>query len=165
MANSNAKITLALLSTALTSFWARTKAYIDTAISNVSGGLFAGDKIATDKLPLATATDKGIASFGNGLTVAAGTVSVDFSVATTYTDNKVAELIGGAPETYDTLKEISDYISTHGEAAAVLTEAIGNKANAADVYTKEAADTKFMLATDVATNAEVVAAVEAIFNS
>lgn len=39
----------------------------------------------------------------------------------------VSELIGGAPEAYDTLKEIADYIETHEDAAKALNEAIGNK--------------------------------------
>lgn len=36
-------------------------------------------------------------------------------------------LIGGAPETYDTLKEVADYISSHKDAADALTAAIGDK--------------------------------------
>lgn len=39
----------------------------------------------------------------------------------------IDELIGGAPETYDTLKEIADYIEEHQDAADALTAAIGNK--------------------------------------
>ena len=46
-------------------------------------------------------------------------------------DSKISaaidELIGGAPETYDTLKEIADYIEEHQDAADALTAAIGNK--------------------------------------
>lgn len=36
-------------------------------------------------------------------------------------------LVGGAPETYDTLKEIADYISTHEDVSDALTAAIGGK--------------------------------------
>ncbi len=36
-------------------------------------------------------------------------------------------LIGGAPETYDTLKEIATYIEEHGNAAAALTAEVGKK--------------------------------------
>lgn len=39
----------------------------------------------------------------------------------------ISALIDGAPETYDTLKEIADYIETHEEAADALNAAIGNK--------------------------------------
>ena len=39
----------------------------------------------------------------------------------------IDELIGGAPTTYDTLKEIADYIATHEEVTTALNAAIGNK--------------------------------------
>lgn len=41
--------------------------------------------------------------------------------------NAIDELIGGAPSTYDTLKEISDYISKHQEVVAALNAAIGKR--------------------------------------
>ncbi len=36
-------------------------------------------------------------------------------------------LIGGAPEAYDTLKELADYISTHEDVVKAINAAIGNK--------------------------------------
>ena len=36
-------------------------------------------------------------------------------------------LIGGAPETYDTLKEIADYIASHKDVSDALSAAIGGK--------------------------------------
>ena len=44
----------------------------------------------------------------------------------------VSELVGGAPETYDTLKEIADYIAEHADVAEALNEAIGNKVDKAE---------------------------------
>ena len=41
--------------------------------------------------------------------------------------NAVDALIDGAPGTYDTLKEIADYIAQDGEAAAAMTELIATK--------------------------------------
>lgn len=41
----------------------------------------------------------------------------------------ISSLIGGAPETYDTLKEIADYISTHEDVVTALNAAIGGKAD------------------------------------
>lgn len=41
----------------------------------------------------------------------------------------ISGLINGAPETYDTLKEIADYISAHEEVTTALNAAIGNKAD------------------------------------
>lgn len=43
----------------------------------------------------------------------------------------ISELINGAPETYDTLKEIADYISEHQEVVATLNAAIGDKVSTA----------------------------------
>ena len=42
---------------------------------------------------------------------------------------EVAKIVNGAPEAYDTLKEVSDWISTHGtDAAAMNTQINANKA-------------------------------------
>ncbi len=46
-----------------------------------------------------------------------------------FINERMTELIGGAPETFDTLKEIADYIASHQEVADALTEAIGAKAD------------------------------------
>ena len=53
-----------------------------------------------------------------------------------------SELINGAPATYDTLKEIADYIEAHKSVETSLNAAIGNKANKSDVYTKTEVDSK-----------------------
>lgn len=39
----------------------------------------------------------------------------------------IDELIGGAPETYDTLKEIAEYILNNQDVMSTLNNAIGNK--------------------------------------
>lgn len=52
---------------------------------------------------------------------------IDGEAVDTKISTAISELIGGAPETYDTLKEIADYIATHEDAAAALNAAIGNK--------------------------------------
>lgn len=41
----------------------------------------------------------------------------------------ISELIGGAPEAMDTLKEISDAFEAHQEVADAINAAIGNKAD------------------------------------
>jgi hypothetical protein len=43
----------------------------------------------------------------------------------------ISDLIGGAPETYDTLKDIADYIESHKSVETALNEAIGKKADKA----------------------------------
>lgn len=50
---------------------------------------------------------------------------------------KINDLIGGAPATYDTLKEIADYIAAHEEVADALNAAIADKASK-DVATTNA---------------------------
>lgn len=67
----------------------------------------------------------------------------------TYVDNATKQvkddIVGGASGAYDTLKEIEEYINTHGEAAAALTAQLAQKADKteiADMLTKtEAAET------------------------
>lgn len=59
----------------------------------------------------------------------AGSADMALSDAKEYTDNKIAELINGAPETMDTLKEIADALKTEQSTVEVLQEAIGTKLN------------------------------------
>lgn len=46
-----------------------------------------------------------------------------------YVNQKIADLIGGAPAAFDTLKEIADYIASHQDVADALNAAIANKAD------------------------------------
>lgn len=55
-----------------------------------------------------------------------GEGSVDKRVA-----DKVAEIVAGAPKDFDTLKEISDWISKHGDSAAAMNTQI--QKNASDI--------------------------------
>lgn len=47
----------------------------------------------------------------------------------------IANLIDGAPEAYDTLKEVSDYIAEHGDVVTSLNAAIGNKVDKSEFET------------------------------
>ena len=58
-----------------------------------------------------------------------------------YTDQKIADLIGGAPETLDTLKEVSDAIAESKDVETALNNAIGTKANKAELDTHIGNDT------------------------
>ena len=60
----------------------------------------------------------------------------------TEVDEKISALVNGAPETADTLKELSDLIGSNSDAMDLLNSAIGSKANSSDVYTKEEVDGK-----------------------
>ncbi len=55
--------------------------------------------------------------------------------ATGYTDRKIADLIGGAPETLDTLKEVADAIQANKDVSTALDAAIGKKANQTELDT------------------------------
>ena len=56
---------------------------------------------------------------------------------------KVAEIVAGAPEEFDTLKEMSDWLIGHEDSAATMNTAI--QKNTTDInnrYTKEEVDSK-----------------------
>lgn len=51
------------------------------------------------------------------------------NTARAYTDTKITQLIGAAPEAYDTLKEIADYISSDKSASQSILNSITKNAN------------------------------------
>lgn len=53
--------------------------------------------------------------------------------AKSYADKKVADLVNGAPETMDTLKEVSDALDANKDVVDALNAAIGNKAEKTDL--------------------------------
>lgn len=58
---------------------------------------------------------------------AAGSANSALSSAKSYTDTKIANLIGTADETMDTLGELADAIAENEDVVAALNSAIGNK--------------------------------------
>lgn len=124
-------------------------------------------------LPVASATVLGGVKIGAGLSVdAQGVLSaseIDLSEFQTAAQVKAiadasaaaakAELIGGAPATYDTLKEIADYIADHASVETALNAAIGNKA---DKTALDAVEAKID-ALEYMTEAEATAMVNSIF--
>lgn len=60
---------------------------------------------------------------------AAGSASTALANAKDYVDQAISNLVGGAPETLNTLKEISDALAESEEAVAAIDSAIGNKLN------------------------------------
>ncbi|WP_125772011.1 hypothetical protein [Companilactobacillus furfuricola] len=52
-----------------------------------------------------------------------------------YADQKIADLINGAPQDMDTLKELSDLMKSNKTAMETLNEAIGKKVNKKDLTT------------------------------
>ena len=59
--------------------------------------------------------------------------SAKLAEAKTYADTKVANLVGTAPTTLDTLQEVAAAIQENEEVVDALNSAIGNKANSSDL--------------------------------
>ena len=57
-----------------------------------------------------------------------------------YVDNKISELIAGAPSELDTLKEAADAINTNISNINTISAGLDSKANVDDVYTKGEVD-------------------------
>lgn len=55
------------------------------------------------------------------------------STSKSYTDTKVANLVGAAPETLDTLEEVAQAIAENGDVVTALNNAIGTKASDTDL--------------------------------
>lgn len=55
------------------------------------------------------------------------------TTAKSYTDTKVADLVGSAPQTLDTLQEVAQAIEENEDVVDALNSAIGNKANQSDL--------------------------------
>lgn len=64
-------------------------------------------------------------------------IDTAYASANGYTDEKIADLINGAPETLDTLKEIADALEQNEDVVEALNNAIGTKAdqNELDLHT------------------------------
>lgn len=62
----------------------------------------------------------------------------------TYVNQKISDLIAGADENLDTLKELADAISGKETAINKINTVLGYKANEEDVYDKTTADDKFV---------------------
>lgn len=56
-----------------------------------------------------------------------------YQQATGYTDQKIADLIGGAPSTLDTLEKIAAAMADNADVVAALNSAIGSKANQSEM--------------------------------
>lgn len=99
-----------------------------------------------EALPLASKTQKGAVIVGDGLDMNAGKLSVNFKAANDYTDSKVSEeiekVVGGAPETLDTLKEIAEYLDNDSDTKAGLVQQIAKKLDTATYNTDKAVNDK-----------------------
>lgn len=75
-------------------------------------------------------------------------IDVAYANSNKYTDQKIANLINGAPETMDTLKEVSDAITASKTTEEALNKAIGTKANQSEFDTHTGNDTIHITASE-----------------
>ncbi len=82
--------------------------------------------------PVYTAGEVGADTAGSAQTALATAkdyADATYRQATGYTDERIAGLVNGAPETLDTLKEIADAMAENEDVVAALQEAIGSRAS------------------------------------
>lgn len=76
-------------------------------------------------------TNASLVETSDGKTVATVLTELTTAIATKAStadiDNRINAIVNGAPETFDTLKEIADYIEEHQEVYTALNQAVGNK--------------------------------------
>lgn len=94
---------------------------VAAAIKEVTDVMATDTELADAIAPLAT-KEQVAADIATATTDMATNASVNAAVS-----DAIDALIDGAPETYNTLKEIADYIASDGEAAAAMTELIATK--------------------------------------
>lgn len=80
-------------------------------------------------------TDDKIEAWNNSLSASKTYTDGMYRQATAYADKKVADLIGGAPESLDTLKEVADAIKENESVMDALDAAVGKKANQSELDT------------------------------
>ena len=110
---------------------------------------------------------------GADMTLSAALASIFNSVTNLPTgdgvDSKISAaidgLIGGAPETYDTLKEIADYISEHEDVSSALSAAIGQKVDKVEGKSLSTEDFTTALKTKLENMASVTAAEKDAWNA
>lgn len=113
---------------------------LSTSINNeITRAKNAESTLETNKVPI-TRTINGKA-LSSDITLSASDVGADASGsantaltnAKAYTDTKVADLVGTAPETLDTLEELADALKDNADIVDVLNESITSKASTVDL--------------------------------
>lgn len=103
--------------------------------------------------------DSAIGYQANQITTLTSDLGTYRAESKSYTDTKIADLIGGAPETLDTLKELSEALLTNnGDTAKALTEIAGNKTRLTTLETVKLAHDERLAQADanIATNLEAI---------
>ena len=131
------------------------KLNVATGSTTARGVLKVGSNLACSSGTVSVATGSttalGVLKVGPNLTCTSGTVAVDTTKVALKTDinTAITNLVGGAPETLDTLQEIADALGRDANLSATLTASLATKANVADVYSKTQADAKYVKSADL----------------
>lgn len=110
----------------------------------------------SDQLGLGNVENKSSATIRSEITSSNVTTALGFTPevdgayenATAYTDQKIADLINGAPETLNTLKEIADAMAEDEAVVDALNTAIGTKANQSELDTHTGNDVIHVTSSD-----------------
>lgn len=114
----------------------------DTRLSDArkASDVFAWAKASTK--PSYTKSEVGLANVDNTSdtskpvsTAQQTAIDAAYTNSNKYTDKKIADLIGSAPETMDTLEEVAAAIQKNKDVETALNEAIGKKANQTELDT------------------------------
>lgn len=123
----------------------KSKEYIEEKVTDAQTGLQTELQTQIDKkAPIASPTLTGTPK---APTANAGTNTTQIAT-TAFVQTEIGNLINGAPETANTLKELSDLIEEHQDVTDALNEAIGKKANASDLTSHTGNTTAHITATE-----------------
>lgn len=87
------------------------------------------------------------------------------TIANRVAEEKVNRLIGGAPATFDTLKEIADYIESDKSGASAMAESINKRLRIDEVQTLTQEQKEHVLTTlGLNTDVDLVAEYKAVVN-
>ena len=111
---------------------------IRSAISSAANAAaaYTDEKVSAIVIPVSSVNNKTGAVSLTHTDVGAdksGSAAAAESAANAYTNQKIADLIGGAPTTLDTLDELAAALKDNANIVDVLNDAIGTKANTSDL--------------------------------
>ncbi|WP_345861230.1 hypothetical protein [Shewanella algae] len=128
------------------------KAYLDNPANTLGCRAATAAKLATARTFTFDGDATGTGNFDGSqsviITLSVSALASKADTANTYTksetDARIQQVIGAAPEALDTLTELAAALGNDPNFASTITVELGKKANAVDVYTKVAADARFL---------------------
>jgi len=118
-----------------------TKTQVDTAITNASNTINANFANYYNKSETISQINDTLTDYYNK-TAVDNKLATNYSNAQTYINNRIAALIGAAPQTLDTLEELASAMANNNSAIETINSAITAKANKSEVYVRSELYTK-----------------------